>query len=102
MGRSKSKVGNGKSTITAKISNSGQQLTFNTELGQHILKNPLVIQSIVEKAAVRSTDVVLEIGPGTGEQAIRFDVRLIKIEERFFMDAGYYLELCSIHFPVSQ
>ncbi|XP_011630125.1 probable dimethyladenosine transferase isoform X3 [Pogonomyrmex barbatus] len=42
-----------------------QGILFNKDKGQHILKNPLIIQSIVEKAAIRSTDVVLEIGPGT-------------------------------------
>lgn len=46
----------------------GQQsgMVFNKGHGQHILKNPLVITAIVEKAAVKSTDIVLEIGPGTG------------------------------------
>ncbi|XP_011630123.1 probable dimethyladenosine transferase isoform X2 [Pogonomyrmex barbatus] len=44
-----------------------QGILFNKDKGQHILKNPLIIQSIVEKAAIRSTDVVLEIGPGTAE-----------------------------------
>lgn len=44
---------------------------FNTDKGQHILKNPLVIQSMVEKAAVRPTDVVLEIGPGTGNMTMK-------------------------------
>jgi len=39
---------------------------FNKMFGQHILRNPLVINAIVEKAALKSTDVVLEIGPGTG------------------------------------
>lgn len=38
----------------------------NTSLGQHFLKNPAVINSIVQKADIRPTDVVLEIGPGTG------------------------------------
>merc|ERR1712218_147856 len=41
-------------------------MIFNTGLGQHILKNPLVVQGIVDKAALRPTDTVLEIGPGTG------------------------------------
>ncbi|XP_043785167.1 probable dimethyladenosine transferase [Apis laboriosa] len=48
-----------------------QGILFNTDIGQHILKNPLVIQSMVEKAAVRPTDVVLEIGPGTGNMTIK-------------------------------
>ncbi|XP_071870896.1 probable dimethyladenosine transferase [Bombus fervidus] len=48
-----------------------QGILFNTNIGQHILKNPLVIQNMVEKAAVRSTDVVLEIGPGTGNMTVK-------------------------------
>ncbi|XP_043257394.1 probable dimethyladenosine transferase isoform X1 [Colletes gigas] len=48
-----------------------QGILFNTNIGQHILKNPLIIQNMVEKAAVRSTDVVLEIGPGTGNMTIK-------------------------------
>ncbi|KOX79550.1 putative dimethyladenosine transferase [Melipona quadrifasciata] len=48
-----------------------QGILFNTNIGQHILKNPLVIQSMVEKAAVRPTDVVLEIGPGTGNMTVK-------------------------------
>jgi 18S rRNA (adenine1779-N6/adenine1780-N6)-dimethyltransferase len=39
---------------------------FNKGHGQHILKNPLVVAAIVEKAGIKSTDVVIEIGPGTG------------------------------------
>ena len=48
-----------------------QALVFNTGLGQHILKNPLVVQGIVDKAALRSTDTVLEIGPGTGNMTVK-------------------------------
>jgi 18S rRNA (adenine1779-N6/adenine1780-N6)-dimethyltransferase len=39
--------------------------------GQHFLKNPLVVKSIVEKATLRATDTVLEIGPGTGNMTMR-------------------------------
>ncbi|KAK9894995.1 rRNA adenine dimethylase [Cystobasidium minutum MCA 4210] len=40
---------------------------FNTErFGQHILINPGACQGIVDKANLRSTDKVLEVGPGTG------------------------------------
>lgn len=39
--------------------------------GQHFLKNPLVVTSIVEKAGLRSSDVVLEIGPGTGNMTVK-------------------------------
>ena len=43
-----------------------QSMVFNTNLGQHIIKNVLIVQSIVEKAGLRKDDTVLEIGPGTG------------------------------------
>ncbi len=48
-----------------------QGLRFNTSLGQHILKNPKIVESMVEKAALRSTDTVLEIGPGTGNMTVK-------------------------------
>ncbi|XP_064484728.1 probable dimethyladenosine transferase [Ornithodoros turicata] len=48
-----------------------QNIAFRTELGQHILKNPLVIASMVEKSAIRPTDVVLEVGPGTGNMTVK-------------------------------
>ncbi|CDK29724.1 unnamed protein product [Kuraishia capsulata CBS 1993] len=44
---------------------------FNTDLGQHILKNPLIAQAIVDKANIRPSDTVLEIGPGTGNLTVR-------------------------------
>ena len=44
-------------------------IEFHKSKGQHILKNPLVVQSIVDKAGIKSTDVVLEIGPGEPESA---------------------------------
>jgi len=39
---------------------------MNKSFGQHILRNPQILKNMVEKAALRSTDVILEIGPGTG------------------------------------
>ncbi|CAB9528409.1 Probable dimethyladenosine transferase [Seminavis robusta] len=55
-------------------SNSGPKhnnlITPNTSLGQHFLKNPAVIQSIIQKSSVKSTDICLEIGPGTGNMTI--------------------------------
>nr|GEZ55152.1 ribosomal RNA small subunit methyltransferase [Tanacetum cinerariifolium] len=41
-------------------------IQFHKSKGQHILKNPLLVDAIVQKAGINSTDVVLEIGPGTG------------------------------------
>uniref|UniRef100_A0A8C5LCI7 rRNA adenine N(6)-methyltransferase n=1 Tax=Jaculus jaculus TaxID=51337 RepID=A0A8C5LCI7_JACJA len=48
-----------------------QGLMFNTGIGQHILKNPLIVNSIIDKAALRPTDVVLEVGPGTGNMTVK-------------------------------
>lgn len=50
---------------------SGSNLVApNTNLGQHFLKNPAVVTSIVAKAAIKPTDVVLEVGPGTGNVTV--------------------------------
>uniref|UniRef100_A0A8D0A4T1 rRNA adenine N(6)-methyltransferase n=1 Tax=Sander lucioperca TaxID=283035 RepID=A0A8D0A4T1_SANLU len=48
-----------------------QGIMFNTGMGQHILKNPLIVNGIIEKAALRPTDVVLEVGPGTGNMTVK-------------------------------
>ncbi|KAK9970864.1 hypothetical protein ABG768_026770 [Culter alburnus] len=48
-----------------------QGIMFNTGIGQHILKNPLVVNAIIAKAALRPTDVVLEVGPGTGNMTVK-------------------------------
>ena len=44
---------------------------FNTNVGQHILKNPGVAEAIVAKANLKPSDVVLEVGPGTGNLTVR-------------------------------
>mmetsp|Transcript_1622 Transcript_1622/g.4764 ORF Transcript_1622/g.4764 Transcript_1622/m.4764 type:complete len:364 (+) Transcript_1622:229-1320(+) len=46
-------------------------LEFHKTKGQHILKNPQVVKAIVEKAGIQPTDVVLEIGPGTGNLTMK-------------------------------
>ena len=48
-----------------------QGIELRKKSGQHILKNPLLVNSIVEKAALLSTDVVLEVGPGTGNMTVK-------------------------------
>ncbi|NXF07302.1 DIM1 transferase, partial [Smithornis capensis] len=52
---------------------------FNTGAGQHILKNPLVINSIIEKAALRRTDVILEVGPATGNLTVKMLEKVKKV-----------------------
>ncbi|XP_035698957.1 probable dimethyladenosine transferase [Branchiostoma floridae] len=56
-----------------------QGIGFNKQFGQHILKNPLVVDSMVEKAALRPTDTVLEIGPGTGNLTMKMIDRVKKV-----------------------
>ncbi|KAL2204203.1 rRNA adenine dimethylase [Sarocladium strictum] len=52
---------------------------FNTNFGQHILKNPGVADAIVEKAYLKPTDIVLEVGPGTGNLSVRILERAKKL-----------------------
>ena len=54
-------------------------ILFNKTFGQHILKNPLVVQTMVEKAAIRPSDTVLEIGPGTGNMTIKLLEKAAKV-----------------------
>lgn len=52
--------------------NSGRTLlSANTSIGQHFLKNPAVVDAIIVKSNIRPTDVVLEVGPGTGNLTVR-------------------------------
>ena len=43
------------------------------------MKNPLVVQGLVDKAALRPTDTVLEIGPGTGNMTVRMLEKVKKV-----------------------
>ncbi|KAA0191127.1 rRNA adenine N(6)-methyltransferase [Fasciolopsis buskii] len=46
-------------------------IRFAKEKGQHVLKNPLIINTMIEKAGVKNTDCVLEIGAGTGNLTVK-------------------------------
>jgi 18S rRNA (adenine1779-N6/adenine1780-N6)-dimethyltransferase len=59
--------------------------------GQHLLKNPMIIDSIVEKAKLKATDVVLEIGPGTGNMTMKMlplvkKVIAVEVDPRMFAE----------------
>lgn len=43
---------------------------MNTDLGQHVLKNPGVARAIVDKADLKQSDIVLEVGPGSGNLTV--------------------------------
>ncbi|VEN62308.1 unnamed protein product [Callosobruchus maculatus] len=56
-----------------------QGILFNKDFGQHILKNPIIITSMLEKAGLRPTDVCLEIGPGTGNMTVKLLEQVKKV-----------------------
>jgi len=60
-----------KTSIIKDTVSQSSNVRFNKDFGQHILKNPLVTTAMIEKAALRPTDVVLEIGPGTGNLTVK-------------------------------
>jgi len=84
-------INNQKDSSNSSNNNAGINLIApNTNLGQHFLKNPSVVTAIVAKAALKPTDVVLEVGPGTGNMtvpllqqsrnvvAVEYDPRMIR------------------------
>lgn len=50
---------------------SSMLLAANTDIGQHFLRNPEIVNSIIEKSHLRPTDTVLEVGPGTGNLTVK-------------------------------
>ncbi|MCJ1386818.1 Dimethyladenosine transferase [Xylographa soralifera] len=56
---------------TTKAKAANNIFTMNTDLGQHVLKNPGVAQKIVDKADLKQSDIVLEVGPGTGNLTVK-------------------------------
>ncbi|PKA46062.1 18S rRNA (adenine1779-N6/adenine1780-N6)-dimethyltransferase [Apostasia shenzhenica] len=76
-------------------------IPFEKFKGQHILKNPMLVDTIVQKAGIKPTDIVLEIGPGTGNLtkkllevaksvvAIELDPRMVLELNRRFQGTPY-------------
>lgn len=63
---------NGHSTPYAKPTSAMNHVfKMKTDLGQHVLKNPGVAQAIVDKADLKQSDTVLEVGPGTGNLTVK-------------------------------
>lgn len=104
------RIAGGVAKRSAKKASKGfSGIEFHKSKGQHILKNPLVVQSIVEKSGLKSTDVVLEIGPGTGnltmkllEQAkkvvaVELDPRMVLELQRRVQGTPYASHLQIIH-----
>src|SRR3989338_4858108 len=47
------------------------EFSMEKKFGQNLLTNVGILNSIVDKAQLQPTDVVLEIGPGTGNLTVR-------------------------------
>ncbi|KAF5738140.1 hypothetical protein HS088_TW13G01035 [Tripterygium wilfordii] len=69
--------------------------------GQHILTNPRVLDKIVITSSIKTTDTVLEIGPGTGNLTLRLldaakevvaveiDTRMVEILNKRVAEHGF-------------
>ncbi|KAL5707092.1 18S rRNA (adenine(1779)-N(6)/adenine(1780)-N(6))-dimethyltransferase [Ranunculus cassubicifolius] len=85
-------------------------VSFHKSKGQHILKNPLLVDSIVQKSGIKSTDTVLEIGPGTGNLtkklleagkmviAVELDPRMVIQGDILKCDLPYF-DICVANIP---
>ncbi|CEJ62446.1 Putative 16S rRNA (-N6/-N6)-dimethyltransferase [Penicillium brasilianum] len=62
----KGKRNNAREDAAAKTKAAHSIFKMNTDIGQHVLKNPGIAEQIVHKADLKQSDIVLEIGPGTG------------------------------------
>ncbi|CAN1122091.1 Ribosomal RNA small subunit methyltransferase, mitochondrial [Linum perenne] len=69
--------------------------------GQHLLTNPRILDTIVRKSAIKPTDTVLEIGPGTGNLTLRLlqvakkvvavelDSRMVEVLQKRVAESGF-------------
>lgn len=65
---------------------------FKKTHGQHILRNPLVVNTIVQKAGIKPSDTVLEVGPGTGNLTIKL-LRAAKKVLAYELDSRMIVEV---------
>ena len=91
------------------ISGRNHAFFFASSKGQHILKNPGIINDMVEKSGIKETDIVLEVGPGTGNLTIRLlekckkviaievDVRMVSELRKRVLNTPYENKLEIIH-----
>lgn len=49
----------------------GHSVPTNKVLGQHLLKNPGIVDKIIAAADIKPSDLVFEIGPGTGNLTMK-------------------------------
>jgi SAM-dependent methyltransferase len=66
----RSVVGQGNDSLSADYKKHNI-FQMNKSYGQHILANPGIVEALVTKADVKPSDVVLEVGPGTGNLTMK-------------------------------
>jgi 18S rRNA (adenine1779-N6/adenine1780-N6)-dimethyltransferase len=59
-------VSNGVSGNVTTVNRGGSSLAMEHKFGQHLLRNPGILDKMMEAANIQPHDTVLEIGPGTG------------------------------------
>merc|ERR1719159_585959 len=87
-------------------SGSSTALPLNKAFGQHLLKNPGILDKIIEASELKQTDTALEIGPGTGNLtmkilplvkkmvAIEVDTRMVaEVKKRAFNEGRLNFEV---------
>ena len=62
-----------------KTATSNAIFKMKTDIGQHVLKNPGVAEAIIQKADLKQSDIVLEVGPGTGNLTVKILERVKKV-----------------------
>lgn len=60
-----------KPSPASKSSAANAIFKMNTDIGQHVLKNPGIAEAIVQKADLKQSDIVLEVGPGSGNLTVK-------------------------------
>eukprot|EP00746_Dinoflagellata_sp_MGD_P000771 gnl/MRDRNA2_/MRDRNA2_101400_c0_seq1.p1 gnl/MRDRNA2_/MRDRNA2_101400_c0~~gnl/MRDRNA2_/MRDRNA2_101400_c0_seq1.p1 ORF type:complete len:356 (+),score=66.88 gnl/MRDRNA2_/MRDRNA2_101400_c0_seq1:84-1151(+) len=63
--------GKGTSSSSSRSQSTGPGLPLNKMHGQHLLKNPGIIDKIISAADIKEHDTVMEIGPGTGNLTMK-------------------------------
>ncbi|CAL1408628.1 unnamed protein product [Linum trigynum] len=84
-----------------KEASEGELLHLHKSKGQHLLTNPRILDTIVRKSAIKPTDTVLEIGPGTGNLTLRLlpvarkvvavelDRRMVEVLHKRVAESGF-------------
>merc|ERR1719169_100452 len=89
-----------------KSANFSNAVPLNKAFGQHLLRNPGILDKIIEASELKQSDTALEIGPGTGNLtmkilplvkkmvAIEVDTRMVaEVKKRAFNEGRLNFEV---------